>query len=521
MLLSRFFSILFVFSSFSTPVVAQNQPVQAPQPALGQVEFAISCTPAVRPAFSRGVALLHSFQYEAADAEFKDVSQRDPDCAMAYWGMAMTLYQPLWDGAGHRALIKGHDALETARKLVADPRERDYIAALAIIFEDASGVSSDRLERYSVAMRDLARRYPDDGDAQAFYALSLLALPEKNDDARVRRQAIAILNLLAAAQPKHPGAAHYLIHAADTPELAQQGLAAARSYAAIAPDSSHALHMPSHIFVRLGLWPESIESNLAAAAAAAQATANHVGDAHYQFHAMDFLDYSYVQTGQESKAREVVEDLSKVPGAGARETANVRFNLTTRNLLELHRWKELLALPADGPPREQQTVFLLHAIAAARTGDRQLAEESLKGLKSAFQKARRKDEQLEKYNRQVAESWVDYAKGKRDKAFRKMRAAADMQDRDDPGPFGVTAREMLGDMLLESHQPARALVEYESALKLAPNRFNTLYGAAAAAQQAGDSGKAKTYYSKLRENCPPQADREELRDARVVAAGSQ
>ena len=345
--------------------------------------------------------------------------------------------------------------LKPRASLAAIPANAHYIAALAIIFEEASGISSERLERYSRAMRDLARRYPDDGDAQAFYALSLLALPDQEDDTGVRRQAIAILNLLISAQPRHPGAVHYLIHAADTPELAQQGLAAARSYAAIAPESSHALHMPSHIFVRLGLWTESIASNQAAAAAAAQATQNHLGDAHYQFHAMDFLDYSYVQTGQERKARQVVEDLSNVPGAGARETANMRFTLTTRNLLELHRWKEILALPADGRPREQQTVFLLHAIAAARTGDRPLAETSLKGLKLAFQQARHKDEQLQKYNRQVAESWVEYAKGKRDKALKKMRAAADAQDRDDPGPFGVTAREMLADMLLEV-APARS-----------------------------------------------------------------
>ncbi|MGC2698411.1 MAG: hypothetical protein WA738_21695, partial [Candidatus Angelobacter sp.] len=344
---------------------------------------------------------------------------------------------------------------------------------------------------------------------------------DKGDDLKVRKNAIAILNRLASAQPQHPGAVHYLIHAADTPELAPEGLAAARSYAQIAPDSSHALHMPSHIFVRLGLWPESIESNQAAAIAAAKATENHLGDAHYQFHAMDFLDYSYVQTGEEGKARQVVADLDKVPGASAGVTTNMRINLTTRNLLELHHWQEALALPAEGHPREKQAILLLHTIAAARTGDRKLAEDSFKSLKTAFKQARHKDEQLENYSRQIAASWVDYVKGRHDKAIKSMRAAADKQDRDDPGLFGVTAREMLADMLMELHRPKLGLAEYEAALKLAPNRFNTLYGAAAAAEQAGDAGKAKNYYSKLRDNCPPQADREELRNARVVAAGGQ
>lgn len=524
MLLLRFYAIFLL--SVSTALAGAQTPATAPSNGLGKVTFPVSCKPQVRPIFEKGVAELHSFQYAAAEGAFKEVSQGDSQCAMAYWGLAMSLYQPLWDGADAKALVKGRDYLEKARQIGGtDKREREYLDALGIIFGVTRGagreVSEDRLTGYSRALAEICQHYPEDGEAQAFYALSLLALPEKGDDLRARRQAIAILNRLSAAQPEHPGAVHYLIHAADTPELAAEGLAAARRYAKIAPDSSHALHMPSHIFVRLGLWPESIESNQAAAIAAAEATEHRLGEAHYQFHAMDFLDYSYVQTGEESKARQIVADLNKVPGRTENVTTNVRVTLTTRNLLELHRWKEALALAPEGDVPYRQLVFLLHTIAAARTGDIYSAEDSFKSMKKASAQHRHRNKDLDNYRRRVAESWLAFAKGKRDKAIRQMRSVADVQDRDDPGSFGVTAREMLADMLLESHQPAQALAEYEVVLKLAPNRFNGLYGAASAAEQAGDAAKAKSYYSKLRENCPAQADREELRNAKVVAAGGQ
>src|SRR6266853_1358820 len=518
MLLFRFFLIFLTFLFTAPLAIAQASPIPPPT-HLGRVVFPISCKAEVRSGFEHGVALLHSFQYAGAEKAFTKVFQGDPQCAMAYWGLAMSVYHPLWEGANDKALRKGRDYLEKARKIGGtDKREREYIDALDIIFS-ATRVSGDRLGSYSRALAEIAKHYPDDGEAQAFYALSLLALPEKGDDLQLRKQALAILNRLSAAQPEHPGAVHYLIHAVDTPELAPEGLAAARRYAKIAPDSSHALHMPSHIFVRLGLWKESIDSNQAAALAAAEATEHQMGEAHYQFHAMDFLDYSYLQAGEEGKARQIVADLDKVPGRTADLTTNARINLTTRNLMELHRWKEALSLAPEGNARDQEMIYWLRAIAAARTGDTRAAEENLKALKKALKQDRHKDEELEGYRRQAAEAWVEYAKGKHEKSVKKMRAAADSQDHADPGAFGVTAREMLADMLLQLHQPAAALAEYESALKLAPNRFNALYGAAAAAEMAGDAGKAKDYYGKLRENCPAEADREELQKASVVAAG--
>jgi tetratricopeptide (TPR) repeat protein len=396
-------------------------------------------------------------------------------------------------------------------------REHEYINAIAIIFSNNRRLGDERIAAYSRAMAEIAKNYPDDGEAQAFYALSVLALP--HDDTKTREQVIAILNKLIAAQPEHPGAVHYLIHAADTSELAPQGLEAARRYAKIAPDSSHALHMPAHIFVRLGLWQESVDSNLAAAAAAAKATKNHMGEAQYQFHAMDFLDFSYLQLGEEAKARQVIEDLNKVTGGSEGWIKNLRVILTTRNLLELHRWKEALAFAPQGDPFEFQLVYALHSIAAARIGDRHEAEENYKNLKKSLKQKRGRDTRLEDYRRQEVEAWLAFAKGDNKKAVKLMRFAAEKQDKEDSGDFTVPAREMLADLLMELHQPKQALGEYESVLKMSPNRFNDLYGAAAAAQIAGDSAKAKSYSSKLWENCPATADRQELQKIKTAAAG--
>lgn len=492
----------------------------AVETALGKVDFPNSCTQAAQPSFVRGVVLLHSFQYSASEQAFADAAKADPHCAMTYWGLAMTAYHPLWEGAGEKALARGHGYLE---KIQSDwpvtAREHEYINAIGIIFNAGQKLGDDRIAEYSQAMSELHKHYPQDSEATAFYALSLLALP-KSDDTETRKQAIAILTKLSADLPQHPGAAHYLIHAADTPELAQQGLDAARRYAKIAPDSSHALHMPSHIFVRLGLWQESVDSNQAAAISAAEATRQHLGEAHYQFHAMDFLDYSYLQMGEESKARQIIEDLSKVTGASADETLNMRVSLSTRNMLELHRWQQAIELKPEGDLLTQQLIFYARAIAAARLGNGKAANENYSSLKKAMKQEKEDRYKLEDFRVAEVEAWVDFAKGKRDKAVKILNVAAAKEDNDSPGGFNVPAREMLADMLLELHKPSEALTEYEAVLKTEPNRFNGLYGAVTSARMAGDSGKANTYYSQLKEICAPQADREELQRARVTAAGT-
>ena len=371
-LIFRFTPVLLILAL--TLTASAQQPPVAPSDGLGKINFPNSCIPAAQPAFLRGIAELHSFQYAAAEKAFNDVSQADPHCAMAYWGLAMATYHPLWEGAGQRALAKGRSYLEKIGKdWPVSQREHEYIDAIANIFSADRRSGDAHIHAYSRAMAEISRHYPDDGEAQAFFALSLLALPMRGDDTEVRNKRSVFLTVLLS-QPEHPGAVHYLIHAADTPELASQGLSAARRYARIAPASSHALHMPSHIFVRLGLWQESIESNQAAAVAAADATEHHLGEAHYQFHAMDFLNYSYMQIGEEAKARQVIADLNKVPGRSEDVTTNVRINLMTRNLLELHRWKDAMALVPEGNANDQQMIYVLRTIAAARAGDARLAE---------------------------------------------------------------------------------------------------------------------------------------------------
>jgi hypothetical protein len=521
MLLLRYAQILLVSASI-LPAMAQQTAAGSPAPeGLGKISFPNSCAPEAQPTLLKGMTLLHSFQYSASEQAFNDAAKEDPRCAVAYWGMAMTAYHPLWEGAPEKALERGHGYLAKIQKdWPITAREHEYINAIGIIFSASPKLDDNHVAKYSQAMAEMHKHYPEDGEATAFYALSLLALPRSNDTEN-RKQAIAILNKLSAEQPQHPGAVHYLIHAADTPELAQQGLEAARRYAQIAPASSHALHMPAHIFVRLGLWQESIDSDLAAATAAAEATQQHLGEPHYQFHAMDFLDYSYLQMGEEAKARQIVEALNKVPGSSEKEITGFRVTFTTRNMLELHQWKQALELKPEGDAYHQQLVFALRSMAAARTGDKKAAEENYSSLKKIMKSQRDNDWKLEDSHRQEVEAWIEFAKGKGDKAVKRLRVVADKQDSNDPGGFNVPAREMLADMLLELHKPAQALAEYEAVLKIAPNRFNGLYGAVTAAEMAGDPGKAKTYYSQLQKNCAPQADRQELqRASKVTAAGS-
>jgi predicted Zn-dependent protease len=361
----------------------------------------------------------------------------------------------------------------------------------------------------------------------AFYALSLVSLAEEDVDTTANlKKAISILDPLLQQHPDHPGVAHYLIHATDRPEFAAQGLDAARRYAAIAPDSAHALHMPSHIFVRLGLWQDSITSNIAANASGAHAAEMHLAESHYQTHAMDFLSYSYLQSGQEAKAREVIEHISHVVGATDEAKADHRAYLAARTALELHRWKEAAALPVPAIRKNwQDTTYWARAIGAARSGDIARGEADVKELtqlvadrekrskKSGYTVSREKATDLRE-----AEAWLAFAKGNPDEALQELRAAADRQDKDGGESVGIPAREMLADMLLELKRPAEALAEYKTVLKNSPNRFDGFLGAARSAQAAGDSGGAQSYYAKLAEICAPGADRPELAESRSYVA---
>ena len=529
-------SIAALFATFCLTATAvslsSGRPRQsAAAPQLGQVNFSTSCAAEAQASMEMGVALLHSFQYQQADQIFSDAAKSDPKCAMAYWGKAMTRYEQLWEFPSRRALKRGAEDMQRAQALGAPTeRERGYIAAASAFYlADEKLSETQRVQAFSAVLANLHKQSPNDVNAAAFYALSLLALADQQDfEAQTnRRAAIAILEPLCRKAPNNPGPAHYMIHATDTSEFAPQGLEAARAYSKIAPDSSHALHMPSHIFVRLGLWQESITSNTAAAASAAKATQEHRSLPHYQFHALDFLNYSYLQSGQESRARQMVQELASVPGADRESIAEHQGWLAARNAFELHRWKEAAELPIPQvPPESQESTYRVRAIAAAHLGDaagaRQnlqkfveiSAEEERKSNHHGDQRPDKRDHPEKSVRQLEAEAWVAVAEGKSDDALKMLRSAADHEDADGIDSLTIPAREMLGDLLLELKRPAEAVTEYRAALKTSPNRFDSLYGAAHAAELTGDTAGANAYYAKLMEISAPAADRTELTEAK-------
>lgn len=521
--------LLFTLLSCST-AFSDEQHHHAPMPAeteqLGTVTFPTSCAPRVQKRFERAAALLHSFQYEASEKAFREVAAKDPKCAMAWWGVAMTFSHPIWEKPGAETLKRGWENIQKANRLRArTEREREYIAAATIFYKNDEKLDdAARAAAYAQEMEKLYEHYPQDGEAAAFYALALLGWESPHDAIFAnRRQAIAVLNKLFASQPDHPGAAHYLIHSADVPRLAPEGLDAARRYARIAPSSAHALHMPSHIFTRLGLWQESVDSNLASAAAAEKATKAGLGDASYQLHAMDFLHYAYLQSGRSGEARELIEALKKVPGTTEEQLANKSAEFQARYAIELHRWSEAATLvPSAKSKAGEVDTYWARAIGAARTADAVGARQDLKKLAEARAASREKKQEYGTsggIDQQEAEAWLAHAEGKNDDAVRLMHAAADLEDSTGPDSLAMPAREMLGDLLLELKQPERALAEYEASLKQAPSRFDSIYGAARAAELSGDAAKAKSYYATLAQiSNHPGADRPELGEARVFLA---
>ncbi len=309
----------------------------APPDQLGKVNFPTSCTSDVQPTIEKAVALLHSFQYKESEQTFADAATKEPKCTMAHWGKAMARFHQLWDFPNDKTLKEGRKDIERAQKLhSANPREQGFLNAAAAFFQKKSKLThTERIKAYSDSLERFYAQAPGDAEIGAFYALSLVSLSYADEPNMLAHQkkAISILEPLLQQHPDHPGIAHYMIHATDRPELASQGLDAARRYAAIAPDSAHALHMPSHIFVRLGLWQDSITSNIAANASGAHAAEMHLAESHYQTHAMDFLSYSYLQSGQEAKAREVIEHADHVVGANEDSKAEHRAYFTARTAM--------------------------------------------------------------------------------------------------------------------------------------------------------------------------------------------
>src|SRR5271165_268248 len=496
---------------------------------LGRVNFPTSCDAHAQPALEKGLALLHSFQYTQARETLHEASQQDAKCAMAFWGQAMARYHQLWDFPQPGTLKESLADVQQAQKLDAPTdRERAYIAAAAAFYQDDAKLTQEqRTTAYSAAMAKLHQLAPQDVEAAELYALSLVALAEQDVNARDNRvAAMAILIPIFALQPNSPGAAHYLIHAADTPEFAAQGLAAARAYAKIAPDPSHAIHMPSHIFNRLGLWQESITSNIAASSAAEHATDIHMAESHYQTHAMDYLDYAYLQTGQESKARAIAAAEMSVHGSSEEDKLNHRALLEARNAVELHRWKEAAALKVP-EVRElwQDTTYWARAIGSARSGD-------IAGAKADVAKLKEIVALRDEHNRgegykvsaekatdlREAEAWLGFAEGRAQEAIDELTAAAEREEKEGAESVRMPAREMLADLYAALKKPAQAQAAYKWALDYSPNRFDALYGAGLTARAIGDAALSQSYFARLSAIAGPGADRPELAEVKTYLA---
>ncbi|WP_035347145.1 hypothetical protein [Edaphobacter aggregans] len=471
---------------------AQETHTHNPPEKLGSVSFPISCTPAVQQHFDRAVALLHSFAYTAAEDAFQQVAQLDPHCAMAHWGAAMTWFHQLWDLPLSPATTSlARNQIQQAQQIgTTSERERQFIHALSLIYQDDAVPYRTRASSYERAMSDLASRNPRDVEAQVFYALALLSNASPSDKTHAKqKQAADLLEPLDRTYPEHPGIPHYLIHAYDNAELAPKGLPAARAYSQIAPSAPHALHMPSHIFTRLGLWDDSIASNRAAREAAHQQ-----GDTGEELHAMDYLVYAYLQSRRDQDAAQVIQQLKDMPGLNARDF-KITYAATAmpiRYAVERSQWADAAAIvpPAGAPPHVVAIAVWARGLGLARTGHPAEARTQIVQLRQLEQQLRTSGNdywanQVSILKREVT-AWSAQADRKHDEAVAAMRAAADQEDAIEklpvtPGPI-VPAREQLGYLLLEQHQPNLALKEFRTALADAPGRRGALQGTAQVAE---------------------------------------
>jgi len=534
------FVSVFTLTAFAGTAVADDDKGQHPHEdltsaQLGTVIFPVSCAPSVQKPFERGVALLHSFWYEEAEKEFMQIATDDPHCAMAHWGVAMSLWHQLWNNPDAEVIQRGQDEVHQAKTTdgPTTPREKAYIAAIAAFYSDSKKLKHDaRAKAYSDAMKKVYETYPDDHEAAAFYALSLLA-SEPHDDATFanRKQAAAVLEKLFAIEPGHPGVAHYLIHAYDKPQLAQLGLPAARRYAEIAPASPHALHMPSHIFARVGLWQDDINSNLASIAATRKTAAMHMGGEGHQFHAMDFLFYAYMQSGRDTDAKALIEEIRAMPnkkddmyGKGYDPHVATLAHLSALYPIEMHDWPAAAALPPIkvAGATEYATVYWARAIGSAHLRRPDDVRKEIAEIERIYkERVAEKSEFADAVegDRKEAQAWLAFAEGKYDDAVEALRPIADKEDSLGDEPEGIPAREMIADILLEAKRPQQALAEYQTDLKLHPNRFDGLNGAARAAEAAGKQKDATEYYALLLKVCDgSNSTRPELSRARELVA---
>ncbi|HXL24538.1 MAG TPA: tetratricopeptide repeat protein [Chthoniobacterales bacterium] len=558
----RIFFLTFLVSGLGAFGV---QSASVPKPgdlrAAGKVDFPVSCAPAAQPEFVRGVALLHSFFYEEARRIFTSVAEQDPKCAMAQWGIAMTWWHPIWTPPTPDEMAAGKAAIEKAMGMSAGTdRERGFISALNVYYNtpDSSTTGAvgqschgpvgprDRVVAYEKAMRQLHDKYPDDFETETFYAFAILAVgyATPNDTTLSKQlQAAAILEKLGKKNPNHPGVVHYLIHCYDYPALAGRGLAAARSYGSLAPWVPHALHMPSHIFTRLGMWNESVEANRAAVNAARAYAAMRHRDATEaeELHALDYMAYSYLQEAQDTKAKEIVDFAGTVRKTNPELEFSAAYALAaipTRYAFERNDWEAAAALTIPELPHWSSFPFMEalieygHALGRAHIGDLDGARKAIARMQQLRDAT--KDPKFDYFKQhldlqmQAASAWVMYGEGKKDEAIEIFRRTANEEDVLGKHPVSpgalVPIREQLGSLLLELGRPKDAQREFEAALKIYPGRFRGLYGAALAAEQSGDKENAGRYYAKLAtQTAKSDASRNELkriREYRTAKAGT-
>jgi tetratricopeptide (TPR) repeat protein len=518
---------------YATGARAQDHDDHPGPAVLGDVHFPVSCTPAAQAKFNTAASLLYSFYWEKIDAAAAEVLAADPDCAMAYWVKAVaSLDNALGSPPAPKQEQQGWAAEQQAKQLGGKTqRERDYIAAVEVVFKDHATVPfATRSVAYEKALEQLHLRYPDDDEAAIFYAQWLQVTADRNDQTYAQQlRSAKILEALLPAQPNHPGIAHFIIHAYDFPAIADRGLDAARRYAAIAPDSPHALHMPSHIFSRIGQWQDSVGTNLRSHAAS-----DSDRDA---YHAMDYLVYAYLQLACDAEARKWVDVVNAAgkPDQEARQIAYAGAAIPARYALERGDWAAASQLVLH-PAREQLNWSLFpegeavnayaRGLGAARRGDTAAAQAEvarLAALREAMV-AQKKDYWASQADIQTGaiSAWIAKAEGRNDDALERMRETADLEDKTEehimmPGRV-IPVREMLGELLLELDQPAMALAAFEQSLQNDPNRFRNTFGAARAAERAGDLPKARTYYARLLAQANQDAARSEIAQARDFVA---
>ncbi len=524
--------------------------------AAGKVSFPVSCAPAVQSDFNRGVALLHSFFYEEARRVFTSVAERDPKCAMAQWGIAMTWWHPIWTPPTPDEMSAGKAAIQKAMAMSAGTdRAREFITALNVYYNTPDGSTAaavgqschgpvgprDRVIAYEKAMRQLRDKHPDDFEAQTFYAFAVLAVGYATpSDTSLSKQleAAAIFEKLWKQNANHPGVVHYLIHCYDYPALAERGLPAARSYASIAPWVPHALHMPSHIFTRLGMWDESIAANRASAEASRAYAAMRHRDATEaeELHALDYMAYSYLQEARDTEAKKIVDAAARVQKTNPELEFSAAYALAaipTRYAFERNDWAAAAALTVPKLPHWSSFPFMEalieygHALGRAQTGDLVGARKAIVRMQELRDAT--KDPKFDYFKNhldlqmQAASAWAEARDGKKSEAIEKLRQAADAEDilgkhPVSPGAF-IPIREQLGNLLLEVGHGKEAQREFEAALKIYPGRFRGLYGAARAAEQNGDKENASRYYAKLAaQTAQSSGSRDELNHVREFRA---